>query len=185
MLDIKALKTTIRASDSRDDRAFESNTFICDIKNSGSSGVIPDLLFSSEVYPIDCSLVTTKSLKSKTWLCFLCSCWWWGRTKCSWWWFRPKNWVKWYEARLRSKCHILTFPDHPADLVKFLWFKSQKKKRLKRLFLKKGQGIYFWNQFLNIHHILTFPDHPCRPGKIFMVQRKTRTDKNGFFSKRA
>ena len=114
MLDIKALKTTIRASDSRDDRAFESNTFICDIKNSGSSGVIPDLLFSSEVYPIDCSLVTTKSLKSKTWLCFLCSCWWWGRTKCSWWWFRPKNWVKWYEARLRSKFHILTFPDHPC-----------------------------------------------------------------------
>ena len=51
--DIKALKTTIRAGDSRNDGAFESNTFLCNIKNSRPSEVIPDLLFSLEDYPID------------------------------------------------------------------------------------------------------------------------------------
>ena len=71
MLDIKALKTTIRASDSRDDRAFESNTFICDIKNSRPSGVNPDLLFSLDAHPIHCSLLTTKSLKKQNMIMLL------------------------------------------------------------------------------------------------------------------
>ena len=50
--DIKALKTTIRAGDSRNDGAFELNTFLCNIKNSRPSEVIPELLFSLEVYPV-------------------------------------------------------------------------------------------------------------------------------------
>ena len=50
-----------------DDGGFESNTFIFVIKNSRPTWVIPDLLFSLGAHPIDCSLVATKSLKSKTW----------------------------------------------------------------------------------------------------------------------